>query len=176
MFSDLKKRSFHAIYRIKVSSRFCQNALMGTCVICHKALQGRQSKYCSRKCKNASTNCRCQSYKAQQSRGRRRKIRLVNAFGGCCSNCGYSRNYSALEFHHVDPANKRFQLDLRSLSNRSWVSIIREAAACVLVCSNCHKEIHHPESSLEKAKKSQAYPGFSCRPGGRCCRFRTSPQ
>jgi hypothetical protein len=37
--------------------------------------------------------------------------------GGCCTICGHRRNYAALEFHHVDPAQKTFQLDMRSLAN-----------------------------------------------------------
>ena len=62
---------------------------------------------------------------------------------------GYDRNLAALEFHHRDSRTKQFQLDLRSLSNRSWQVIAAEAAKCVLVCSNCHKEIHNPQASKE---------------------------
>jgi hypothetical protein len=62
----------------------------------------------------------------------------------------YSRNYAALEFHHREPANKAFKLDLRSLSNRAWDIIVTESEKCDLVCSNCHKEIHNPESHLNQ--------------------------
>ena len=70
--------------------------------------------------------------------------------GGCCSRCGYSSNYAALEFHHAAPTDKTFNLDLRSLSNRAWDVIVAEAEKCELVCSNCHKEIHNPESLMQR--------------------------
>lgn len=60
--------------------------------------------------------------------------------GDCCEICGYDRCKSALEFHHKDPKSKDFQI------SRSWsYSIERiklELEKCILVCSNCHREIH----------------------------------
>ena len=70
--------------------------------------------------------------------------------GGSCISCGYDKNTSALEFHHRVPADKSFQLDLRSLSNRSWANILSEVKKCDLLCSNCHKELHNPDCSIEK--------------------------
>ena len=117
---------------------------MGICVECGISLSGRQSKFCSRRCKNSSTNSRNQSYAAQQARGLRRKVRLVRMMGRSCGKCGYSGNLAALEFHHSDPASKAFSLDLRSLSNRNWQAVVAEAGKCELLCSNCHKEHHNP--------------------------------
>ena len=80
--------------------------------------------------------------------------------GGKCSICGYDKNYAALEFHHVDQSSKSFQLDSRHLSNTSMKSIMNEVEKCILVCSNCHKEIHNPSlnsdvvKNLETNKKS----------------------
>ena len=112
------------------------------------ALSGRQRKFCSLQCKNRYGNNRFQSYISQQERGRKRKIELVSLKGKKCQLCGYNGNYSALEFHHIDPDNKKFQLDLRSLSNRKWSAILCEATKCLLICSNCHKEVHNPECAL----------------------------
>jgi len=128
---------------------------MRCCVVCKSKLVGRQKRFCSRACKNACTNNRHQSYACQQARGRRRKRRLIEIYGKECSRCGYRRNIAALEFHHGDAAAKSFQLDVRSLSNRSWKAITLEAQKCVLLCSNCHKEVHNPDSMLDelRAKK-----------------------
>ena len=134
---------------------------MGNCVVCESSLRGRQTKYCSRKCKNDFGNNRFQSYMAQQRRGRSRKLELVRLKGNTCGRCGYGRNFSALEFHHRNPDSKKFQLDLRSLSNRSWAKILNEAQKCDLVCSNCHKEIHNPTSLMQR-QKNRAMPDFSC--------------
>ncbi len=125
--------------------RDLQNKVMKECVRCSKSLSGRQSMYCSRKCKNDNNNNRFQSYVAQQRRGRSRKLALISLHGTGCELCGYAKNFSALEFHHTKPQSKEFQLDLRSLSNRKWARILEEAKKCILVCSNCHKEIHNPE-------------------------------
>jgi hypothetical protein len=118
------------------------------CVTCGAALQGRQRRFCSRPCKNADTNHRHQSYLSQQARGLQRKLALVEEAGGRCTSCGYSRNLAALTWHHVEPGKKHFQLDMRSLSNRSDAAVRMELAKCVLLCANCHAEVHAPELDL----------------------------
>jgi hypothetical protein len=124
------------------------------CVVCGACLEGRQRRFCSRTCKNRNTNNRHQSYSSQQARGLRRKLRLVMAAGGRCSQCGYDRNLAALAWHHLDPRRKSFQLDLRSLSNRSERDIARELAKCVLLCANCHAETHAPGLNIAALRGS----------------------
>jgi hypothetical protein len=116
-----------------------------TCKICGKYLLGKQKLYCSSTCKNKDH----QSYDAQQARGLKRKLFLVGESGGRCSICGYKKNSSALEFHHLNPKIKIFSLDLRSLSNRKQSVIDDEVKKCILVCRNCHSEIHNPQHNLE---------------------------
>ena len=118
------------------------------CLQCNKILIGRQSKYCSRQCKNVYLNQSLQSYEAQQVRGRKRKLELIKLKGNECELCGYNKNYAALEFHHETLVEKSFQLDLRSLSNRSWEVILIEVKKCQLLCSNCHAEHHNPDCHL----------------------------
>ena len=122
---------------------------MGECLQCGGELRGRQRKYCSRVCKNTYLNQAHQSYNAQQRRGRDRKLELIGLKGGRCEKCGYDKNYSALEFHHREPEHKRFQLDLRALSNRKWDLILEEIDKCTLLCSNCHAELHNPDCALK---------------------------
>jgi hypothetical protein len=100
--------------------------------------------FCSPTCKNKHH----QSYVAQKKRGVSRKLFLVKALGGCCSLCGYNRNLAALTFHHLDPSVKDFKLDMRSLSNRDLESIYSELDKCILVCHNCHAELHNPGLDL----------------------------
>ena len=118
------------------------------CLHCRKMLSGRQKKFCSRQCKNIVNNHNLQSYQAQQARGRKRKLELIRIKGMQCEECGYNSNYAALEFHHADPETKDFQLDLRSLSNRKWEIILTEMKKCILLCSNCHAELHNPDCLL----------------------------
>jgi hypothetical protein len=126
-----------------------------TCSTCNGPLTGRQRRFCSRRCKNTDTNHRHQSYLKQQSRGWRRKIDLLAEFGSACSRCGYARNLAALVWHHVDPRFKSFPLDLRSLSNRSEADIRSEVGKCIVLCANCHAEVHHPQFDASSASQKQ---------------------
>src|SRR5262249_22533590 len=102
----------------------------------------RKRRFCSRMCKNkASYSC----YAAQQRRGIDRKQRLIQVLGGRCTVCGYDRCLAALSFHHKDPSQKRFALEIRSLTNRLWEVIVAEETKCTLLCLNCHAELHHPQ-------------------------------
>jgi len=120
------------------------------CIACEKVLKGRQTKFCSRVCKNSHNNVQYQSYVAQQRRGRERKLKLIALKGASCILCGYNKNHAALEFHHEIPSEKSFQLDLRSLSNRKWEYVLQEAEKCILLCANCHAETHNPEAMMQK--------------------------
>lgn len=44
------------------------------------------------------------------------------------------------EVHHENPKEKDFKLG--SGNTMSWKEYKKEALKCILVCSNCHKEIH----------------------------------
>jgi hypothetical protein len=112
--------------------------------MCGTLLRGRQTKYCSPVCKNRDL----QSYEAQKRRGLARKIELVKASGGCCSICNYQTNLTALVFHHTDADTKDFKLDMRSLSNRKFEAVLKEIEKCILVCANCHAELHNPHLNL----------------------------
>jgi DNA-binding protein Fis len=92
------------------------------------------------------------NYDYQKIRGLRRKLELIKLRGGKCEICGYCKNVAAFDFHHINPKEKSFQLDLRHLSNQSMSVIIEEFEKCKLLCSNCHREIHSPNLDLESAK------------------------
>ena len=119
------------------------------CTTCGKELQGKQTKFCSRFCKTASTNFKNQNYTAQQTRGLERKKKLIEIAGGECCDCGYKKNISALEFHHLNPEQKSFGVDLRKCSNLHWDKLVNEVMKCVLICANCHRERHNPELKLD---------------------------
>lgn len=71
---------------------------------------------------------------------------MIKLLGGCCSKCGYNKNYTALEFHHIK--DKSFGLDSRKISNTSMDKLLNELKKCILLCSNCHKEHHYPDHLL----------------------------
>ena len=73
---------------------------------------------------------------------KRTKSKMVEAMGGSCVCCGYRICLEALEFHHLDPTKKDFGFGAALASPKNISSIIDELRKCVLVCSNCHREIH----------------------------------
>jgi hypothetical protein len=62
--------------------------------------------------------------------------------GGCCAICSYDRTVSALELHHLDPTAKDFALGTVRRNPASWPKIVAELKKCVLLCANCHREVH----------------------------------
>ena len=82
-------------------------------------------------------------YLKQAVTKRRRKLRAmtVEYKGGKCILCGYKKCHWAFDLHHVNGAEKGFGLSARGLT-RSWEKIKQEANKCILVCANCHREIH----------------------------------
>ena len=67
--------------------------------------------------------------------------------GGKCVRCGYDKCLKALEFHHVDPTKKDFNI---SNDHFKLVDAINESKKCILICSNCHKEFHEGLWTLEE--------------------------
>jgi hypothetical protein len=82
---------------------------------------------------------KCRNEKTGKHR-RDRIIEFKNRMGGKCSICGYDKCLDALDFHHVDPSQKEFSFRDRRGISRERLEI--ELAKCVLVCANCHREIH----------------------------------
>ncbi len=99
---------------------------------------GKYTKYECKKCKALSV----------KKFSLKRKIEMINYKGGVCCKCGYNKNLAALEFHHINPEEKLFELSYHS--GQIWETITKELDKCLLLCANCHKEIHNPimESSL----------------------------
>lgn len=130
---------------------------MKNCVVCNEEISGQKKMYCSNNCKQKHHYDRVKeqtnTYHSQTIRSYKRKLELVNLLGGSCKYCGYDKNLAALEFHHRDPNGKESQLDMRTLSNRSMSYILEEVKKCDLLCSNCHREYHNPETAIEQIKK-----------------------
>ena len=72
---------------------------------------------------------------------RNRKANLILACGEKCCICGYNKAISALEFHHIDPLLKEYGIAAQGTCHNIQKDI-SEIRKCVLVCANCHREIH----------------------------------
>lgn len=86
---------------------------------------------------------RCRKCAADYIQHKRYKIKekAVEYKGGKCEICGYDKCIDALEFHHLDPSQKDFGISKEGYSNK-WENIQKELDKCIMVCANCHREIH----------------------------------
>jgi 5-methylcytosine-specific restriction endonuclease McrA len=98
------------------------------CMYCSKPLK---LEYKGRQCASCQTN----------RRRFERKLDIVEYLGNECSKCGYKKTVTALEVHHLDPSSKRF--DISGSHTRKWSTLVEELENCVLLCSNCHREVEY---------------------------------
>ncbi len=89
-------------------------------------------RYCSRSC-----NTKQRIHEARKIQ----KQKAVEYLGGKCSQCGYSRCIEALHFHHL--RDKLFEIGRMIGYRRSWEAIQAELDKCILLCANCHHELHY---------------------------------
>ena len=72
---------------------------------------------------------------------RETKRRAVNALGGRCGGCGGLHVAAAFDLHHIDGKEKSFGLADGGI-NRRWDVVLAELGKCILLCANCHAEVH----------------------------------
>ena len=72
---------------------------------------------------------------------RRTKQRAVELLGSLCGGCERAFPIAAFEFHHLDAGTKDFAISSDGVP-RSWDTVVAELAKCVMLCANCHREVH----------------------------------
>lgn len=80
-----------------------------------------------------------------------KKLKAINEKGGCCCVCG-NNNIEHLSFHHTSMKDKECTISSLLTSHNKWNIIQKELEKCILVCENCHREIHY-QQDLEKNDK-----------------------
>lgn len=65
----------------------------------------------------------------------------------CCQKCNYNKCSASLDFHHLDPKQKDFNISgfKRTRGFKDLDLIYNEIEKCIILCSNCHREFHHLE-------------------------------
>jgi len=80
---------------------------------------------------------------------RRKQIRqmAIDYKGSQCAICGYKECVQALEFHHINKDGKDFGISAKGYT-RSWDEVRKELDKCILLCANCHREVHEGITQL----------------------------
>lgn len=106
--------------------------------LCLECLPFKEKKPGKRKKRN--------TYAAVKRFRHNQKQKAVLLMGGSCKLCGYNKINRNLVFHHLDPKQKDYAM--RDLQNKSWKLVVKELQKCVLLCHNCHGEVHEGTVSL----------------------------
>lgn len=77
------------------------------------------------------------------------KLKAIEYKGGKCTKCGYDKCYAAMDFHHMDPTQKDF--NLRDMIRIKWNLVLLELDKCDLLCATCHREEHYDNILYKKA-------------------------
>ena len=80
---------------------------------------------------------------------RRRKLKAVSHMGSTCYACGRDGPAAMFEFHHWNADEKDFGLSESGIPH-SWSRVIAELAKCVMLCANCHREVHAGVRELDE--------------------------
>jgi 5-methylcytosine-specific restriction endonuclease McrA len=93
-------------------------------------------------------------YMREAVKRRRKKLRTMalEYGGGKCKICGYKKCGRALSFHHRDPKKKDFGIAYGGIT-RSWEKTRKELDKCILLCANCHMEVHENLAQLPPETK-----------------------
>jgi hypothetical protein len=91
---------------------------------------------------------------AERDRVQKRKDELTERFqeyktGLKCQNpkC-HESDPCCLEFHHLNPNTKDFDLASAARQGYSWDRLMKEVDKCAVLCSNCHRKLHSGRWSL----------------------------
>jgi len=110
------------------------------CTNC-KQVKEPEGFYARDKGRRLSSWCRRCLIDATLERQRALKRTAVEYKGGECQCCGFNTYVGALEFHHLNPAEKDFEVS--KWPRKTMCDVIKaELDKCVLLCSNCHRMVH----------------------------------
>ena len=65
-----------------------------------------------------------------------------------CNICGENRHW-VLDFHHIDPIQKNFNIGEKWNTGYSINRIKKEIEKCICVCANCHRDIHYKKNKSQ---------------------------
>lgn len=81
----------------------------------------------------------CNSCSSRKQEEKKRSI-IKNIIGNSCVKCGYNKCDDVIEYHHINPKEKDFNIS--QYIKLSIEILKKEAGKCIPLCANCHREFH----------------------------------
>ena len=113
-------------------------------------------------CAKSTVSYHCNESVKKEVRDKNKQMRnrgmkdLKLRHGGMCQACGYSICLEALHFHHPDPSQKE-GLVSHIIVQKGINAAAREAAKCLLLCGNCHCEVHAGKRDIAHLKPLECF-------------------
>jgi hypothetical protein len=144
---DNRNRVYSESYKQRMKDQETQTR---TCHVCketkpmeqYKRGEGNLCKQCSAK----------RDHKREDIRSLKNKLLINEIKKQGCIICGYNKCMSALDWHHINPSNKHKDISSSMITRRSMSRVLDEIAKCVLLCANCHRELHSDPQQGDVAK------------------------
>ncbi len=128
-----------------------------TCSICNKEknveefnfrnkeknIRHYNCKDCVKISRKKSYNKNAEYYKDKSKRRRKEHANLYDEYKKTlsCKICGESESV-CLDFHHIEPNEKEYNIALLKYSTGSFEKVKREIEKCVVLCANCQRKVH----------------------------------
>jgi len=88
--------------------------------------------------------------RARRASKSRKKLYINYMKSGGCILCWYNKSTAALHLHHVKPSLKLGEVNSMVSNGTSWNRIKTEITKCVVLCANCHAEVHDGTIDLQE--------------------------
>lgn len=142
------KSTYYAEHREEILERMAQQRLAGGAKVRDRGQKVRKVRY-----KGSGG-----AYERAKQRYHSNRGRALEALGGVCTRCGWSEDSCALQFDHIDPRGKVYNVS--TLFSCNWSPRLEEELKkCQLLCANCHAVKTHREGDstvclgMERPKK-----------------------
>ena len=135
---------FYEFAQIKINENRKKPSHVSECTICGKE---NSESYSNKKvCKECNIKLRKRDIVQI-------KLKALELKGNKCIKCGYDKYYGALHFHHTDSSNKNKDIKRKY----SWNLFKKEIDKCIVICGNCHAEIHQKHDKEKILKFLEEY-------------------
>jgi hypothetical protein len=136
-----------------------KNNIMKICSDCKQEKQLNEYSFDKNRNRYLSVCKRCSSLRTQEYRkdnlhkwrqyDKNRHLKIKEAVNKWksqgCAKCGDKRHY-VIDAHHLDPSKKEYAIGDASTGPDK---IQLELKKCIPLCSNCHREFHYLDTTIE---------------------------